>query len=72
MLPVAAGLVIGLLAAFAATRVMQSLLFETNATDPLTFIAITALLGMIALVASLVPAVRASRVDPVEALRSEG
>jgi putative ABC transport system permease protein len=72
MLPVAAGLAVGLLAAFAATRVMQSLLFEVNTTDPLTFASITALLAAIALVASVVPALRASRVDPVVALRSEG
>jgi predicted permease len=69
MLPVAAGLVIGLVAAFAATRVMRSLLFEVDATDPLTFAAITVMLGAIALVASLVPAIRASRVDPLVAMR---
>jgi ABC-type lipoprotein release transport system permease subunit len=72
MLPVAVGLVIGLLAAMAATRVMESLLFEVTATDPVTFGTITALLAMIAFVASVVPAWRAARVDPVEALRSEG
>jgi putative ABC transport system permease protein len=72
MLPVAVGLVIGLLAAMAATRVMESLLFEVTATDPVTFGTITALLAMIAFVASVVPAWRAARVDPVEALRREG
>ena len=72
MLPVAVGLAIGLLAAMAATRVMESLLFEVTATDPVTFGTITALLAMIALVASVVPAWRAARVDPVEALRREG
>ena len=71
MLPVAAGLVIGLVAAFAATRVMRSLLFEVDATDPLTFAAITVMLAGIALVASLLPAIRASRVDPVVAMRLE-
>jgi putative ABC transport system permease protein len=71
MLPVVGGLAIGLLAAVAATRVIQSMLFETDATDPVTFAAITVLLAAIALVASLVPALRASRVDPVEAIRTE-
>ena len=72
MLPVMGGLLIGLLAAFAATRVMQSLLFEIDATDPATFAAIAVLLAGIGLAASLVPALRASRVDPVEAMRTEG
>jgi ABC-type antimicrobial peptide transport system permease subunit len=72
MFPVLAGLAVGLLAAYGATRVMQSLLFEVNATDPATFAAITALLALIALAASVIPAWRAARVDPVEALRSEG
>jgi putative ABC transport system permease protein len=72
MIPVLAGLVVGLLAAFAATRVMQNLLFEVQPTDPTTFAAITVLLGAVALAASVIPAWRAARVDPVEALRSEG
>ena len=72
MLPVLAGLAVGLLAAFGATRVMQSLLFEVQATDPATFASITVLLAAIALAAGAVPAWRATRVDPVEALRSDG
>jgi putative ABC transport system permease protein len=72
MIPVLVGLVVGLLAAFAATRVMQNLLFEVQPTDPMTFATITVLLGAVALAASVIPAWRAARLDPVEALRSEG
>jgi predicted permease len=71
MLPVIVGLAIGLLAAYGATRVMESLLFEVNATDPITFGIITVLLAGVALAASVIPAWRAAHVDPVEALRAE-
>ncbi|MDQ3698699.1 MAG: ABC transporter permease [Gemmatimonadota bacterium] len=71
MLPVAAGLAVGIGAALAATRVLQNLLFGVDATDPITFVAITLLLGGTALVASLIPARRAAGVDPTVALRSE-
>ena len=65
------GLALGLAAAAALTRVMRSLLFGVAATDPSTFAAIALLLSAVALVASYLPARRASRIDPMESLRSE-
>jgi putative ABC transport system permease protein len=62
---------IGLVAASAAARVMKSLLFSVSPWDPLTFAAVPLLLCLVALVACYVPAQRASRVDPLVALRSE-
>jgi putative ABC transport system permease protein len=66
-----AGLVIGLLVSIAATRTLSTMLYEVSATDPLTFGAISAVLTLVAAVASYVPARRAMRVDPLLALRSE-
>ena len=67
----AIGIAVGLAAAFAVTRMLGSLLFEIDPHDPITFGGIAALLAMIALAASYVPAFRATRVDPVVALRYE-
>jgi len=66
-----AGIVIGLLGAIALTRVMASLLFGVSATDVMTFSAVPLILLFTALLATYLPALRATRVDPVVALRDE-
>ena len=65
------GLVIGLAGAFAATRVIGSLLFGVKTRDPFTFVAAALLLAIVGLLACYVPAWRATKVDPLEALRYE-
>jgi putative ABC transport system permease protein len=67
----AAGIALGLVAALALTRAMSAMLYGVSATDPITFVAITILLGLVATVACYLPARQALRVDPLRALRSE-
>jgi putative ABC transport system permease protein len=65
------GVVIGVAAAFVASRLMESLLFGVQPRDPLTFVGVPVVLTSVAIVGSVVPALRATRIDPVIALRSE-
>src|SRR5690606_16803245 len=67
MLPVAIGLGLGAAAAIAATRLLRASLFEVTPTDPLTFALVLTALIAVALVAVVIPAWRASRVDPTRA-----
>ncbi|HUJ48651.1 MAG TPA: ABC transporter permease [Bryobacteraceae bacterium] len=67
----AIGVVCGLAAAALLTRLMSSLLFEVNPVDPVTYVAVSASLIAAALLASYLPALRATKVDPVQALRAE-
>ena len=67
----AVGLGIGVVLALALSRTLTSLLYETAGTDPLTFAAVVATLGAVAIAASYFPARRASRIPPVEALRAQ-
>jgi predicted permease len=66
-----AGIFVGLLGSLALTNFLSSLLFNVKATDATTFLLVALILGVVALVASLVPAYRATTVDPVNALRQE-
>jgi putative ABC transport system permease protein len=69
--PVAAGLIAGMSGAFGLRRLLRSLLYEVSATDPLVFAAVSLGLILVSLVAMSIPAQRATRVDPLEALRQE-
>lgn len=65
------GLALGLIAAGAATRLLTSMLFRVQPNDPVVYLAVAVLLGIVALVASYVPARRASKIDPLTAIRQE-
>jgi putative ABC transport system permease protein len=71
MMVVIGGVIAGTLLAFAATRLMASLLFQVGAADPMTFVAVTTLLIVVALLACAVPAWRAMRLPPAAVLRNE-
>jgi len=71
MSPALIGVAAGTIAALASAKVMRTLVFGVSASDPLTLTAVGATLALVALIASLVPAYRALRLDPVKALRAE-
>ncbi|HEV8187230.1 MAG TPA: ABC transporter permease [Pyrinomonadaceae bacterium] len=68
---VSIGVVVGVLASFGLTRFIENMLFGVTPTDPLTFIAIVTILSVVALLACLIPAQRAMRVDPIVVLRHQ-
>jgi len=71
MKPTLLGVGVGTVGALALGRALSSLIYEVKPTDPLTFLVVTALLAAIALLATIIPAYRAAKVDPMVALRYE-
>jgi putative ABC transport system permease protein len=69
--PVVAGIAGGLIGAFLLTRVLEGMLFGVTVSDPMTFVGAVAVLSAVATAACFVPALRASRIDPLVALRNE-
>jgi ABC-type antimicrobial peptide transport system permease subunit len=72
MIVTIAGIIVGLIAALGATRLLASLLYEVSAYDPLTFIIVPMVLFAVSLLAAWLPARRAAAVDPLTAMRVEG
>lgn len=68
---VGVGLIVGLTSALAASRLLQSLLFQVSPIDPLTLVGVCVLLLAVAVIAAYLPARRAASINPVEALRAE-
>jgi ABC-type antimicrobial peptide transport system permease subunit len=71
LLPIAAGLFVGLGLGLALGRLMRSILFQVSPTDPVTLLGVTGVLAAVAIASTIGPALRAARVDPLSALRSE-
>jgi putative ABC transport system permease protein len=71
MIPVLAGLLAGIAVTLGSSSAIDSLLYQAGSADPLTFVGVTLLLGGVAMLACWIPAQRAARIEPTEALRSE-
>jgi len=71
LIPAGIGLALGLFGSFALSRTLSTFLYETSAVDPITYVAVSFLLIAVTVIACLAPARRASRVDPISALRHE-
>jgi putative ABC transport system permease protein len=71
MTPTLTGIAAGTIAAMASAKVLERLVFGVSASDPLTLAAVAATLALVALLASLLPAYRASRLDPLKVLRAD-